>query len=751
MTEQSDRKEADQAAKDAAVKAAFEAWHRPPRDRGPEDTDALWEAMWETCDFSWEGLADAGWERGDKANEAQKLKRWRAPANFPGGGTIHGEGEAAWKEATLQDYWRWSLGFEGDARGERLLSDRELEEAGLLVSGADGALWHRLHLRPDAVLDPDTGLDEDSPVADMRSAAPGEGAEKNGAGGGGLTPMLLARLVAGFETEGYGPEGSLRLIGSRAHGLDAILRAYAAPDAEDVDDRPGIYLDARCAALHDFDVRGAQFHGTTLFDSAQFRGLARFESTQFRGLARFESTQFRGRAGFGSAQFLDEAGFDSAQFRGEAWFGQVQFRGEALFDSAQFRGAARFDGAQFLDEALFENAQFRGQAGFSSAQFRDTALFESTQFRGTAWFGSAQFSGHAWFDSVQFCGRAGFGSALFRSEAWFGRVQFRGEALFNSAQFRGMARFVDAAFLANAAAGSVRFRTAQFFRRADFSGCQFPNQPERIQGAFETARFLEEARFRTPELMAFSAFDGAVFKGKLLLAAAGTEREEQSRFDAVLRATDAAVEEDRRIMSAADYDPAKDEQPKERGANTRFAALEGGLRVLKTAMEAEKDHMQEHRFFRFELQAKRRRPSVSRLEKAASWSYGLLSDYGNSMGRPLAALALSVLFFWVVYWGWGLSVDGTFLGVEKERTALEFSIRNVVQPFGPWTATSWSPLFNLEIVKIVSCGGPAEKACPTGGGFGWLVFRLLATVQSVFSLLLAFLFALALRKKFQIS
>ncbi|UUX51777.1 pentapeptide repeat-containing protein [Nisaea acidiphila] len=709
--EQSKKNQIDQATKDKVVKTAFAAWRERPEDLDAAAVVELWEAMWEAADFSWEGLADAGWGRKDGPNAAQVLKRWRAPADFPGGGETHGEGEIAWKEATLQDYWRWSLGYEGDERGTRRLSDNELRIADLLLKAPDGTLWHRLHLRPDA------SLDLDGSATELRNAEPGDGADKSGFGGGSLSHVLLARLAVGFEAGGNGPDGALRLIGARAKGLGDVLRNYSESYVEGPDDRPRIYLDARLAALRFFDVHGAHFHGTTEFASARFHGVARFDGTQFHGLSWFAG-----------AHFHSAAEFASAHFHGTTEFASARFHSLARFDTAQFHGQAGFGGAHFDGAALFANVQFHRAARFAGAHFHGTAEFGGAHFHGLARFVGAQLHGAAWF-----------GGALFHGATWFGGAHFHGGAKFDGAHFHGFAGFNDVEFWNKADAGPVGFRTAQFFELADFSRCRLPNQPARIQGAFETARFMGEARFRSPDFTAFAAFDGAVFKGKLLLAAARTEREEQSRFDAVLRATKAAVKADGGYSG------------NERGANNRFAALEGGLRVLKTAMEAEKDHMQEHRFFRFELQAKRRRPSVSRLEKVASWSYGLLSDYGNSMGRPLAALGLSVLLLWVVYWGWGLSLDPSFLGVEKERTALEFSIRNVVQPFSPWTATTRSTLFELDIVKIVSCGKPAETACPSNGGFGWLAFRLLATLQSVFSLLLAFLFALALRKKFQIS
>ncbi|WP_193171688.1 pentapeptide repeat-containing protein [Nisaea nitritireducens] len=682
MASDAKQAEVEQAAKDATVRAAANAWRSRPKDLPAHARAALWEAMWEAYDFSWNGLADAGWERGDKANEGQRLKRWRAPVGVPGTGPVHGHSSAAWKEATLQDYWRWSIGIGQISPGAPMLSDFALHNAGLLVEDSTGTLWHILHLRSDATHDKDA-----TQPRLQRTTQDGSAEYRESEGGSPsrnphalVTGQITARLVAAADDPAGGPDTRLRLNGARMPGLGETLRQASAKDTEP---NP-IRLTAIAAAFDHVDLSGASFASTARFDVARFAGTALF----------------------GDASFTGEVWFDGASFTGEAWFGGASFTGEAWFGGASFAGKAWFGGASFENEANFNNTHFMGEAWFSGAHFEGRASFIGAHFEDLVRFGLAHFASTARFTRVIFDAKDG--------------------------------------------AGPIRFQTAIFEKLADFSGAQLPNQPERIQGAFKTARFLEEARFEIPQLTAFAAFDGTVFKGKLLLAAARTEAEEQARFASVLCATGVAVRTDLETTSAKGYDPIKDHNKLERGANARFSALERGLRELKRAMAEEKDHGQEHRFFRFELQAKRHRPSIPLWEKIASWSYGVLSDYGNSIGRPLSALVLSVLAFWVIYWIWGASLDQSFHGLEKERSALEFSIRNVMQPFGPWTATVKSTLFQLEIVKIVTCGGPPAEACtPTGPG--WLSFRLLATLQSVLSLLLAFLFALALRKKFQIS
>ena len=142
--------------KDARIKAAFEAWENRKtytvdkdgvrKAAAKEDISALWEAMWEACDFSWHGLADAGWARDSfEENAARELKRWRAPLEVLGAGDFATAGhEGVADMLTLQDYWRWSLGVPGFENENRLLTDEELKREGLLVE-RQGRLYFALH------------------------------------------------------------------------------------------------------------------------------------------------------------------------------------------------------------------------------------------------------------------------------------------------------------------------------------------------------------------------------------------------------------------------------------------------------------------------------------------------------------------------------------------------------------------------------------------------------------------------------
>ena len=96
--------------------------------------------------------------------------------------------------------------------------------------------------------------------------------------------------------------------------------------------------------------------------------------------------------------------------------------------------------------------------------------------------------------------------------------------------------------------------------------------------------------------------------------------------------------------------------------NARFAAFEAAFRTLKLAMESNRDRIEEGRFFRLELLARRNRrdAAVPRWERWASWLYEVSSDYGNSIARPLVWIAASLVI---------MGVSGTKIAALASRCA----------------------------------------------------------------------------------
>jgi hypothetical protein len=166
--------------------------------------------------------------------------------------------------------------------------------------------------------------------------------------------------------------------------------------------------------------------------------------------------------------------------------------------------------------------------------------------------------------------------------------------------------------------------------------------------------------------------------------------------------------------------------------------------------------------FTAELQARRKRrdPAVPWSDRLISVLYGVASDYGNSVLQPIAYWFAAIFAFAVIYVG----IDGVHqphpykLPTNAEFIeALGFSSGRAL-PFGPWAnqpepCTAIGRLLDVrpsiehlaqnEAYKTVLANsyGP----CPSF----WV--RVLASVQSLLQLVLAFLAALAARRSFQIN
>ncbi len=267
---------------------------------------------------------------------------------------------------------------------------------------------------------------------------------------------------------------------------------------------------------------GAQFlSGTVSFERARFQGgSARFIKTQFNGESTsFNGTQFlEGDTEFDDAQFHGgSASFRGAQFHGgPALFRRVQFHGgRASFRDAQFHGGnAVFSGAQFhggpaefrwaqfhRGDAVFRKAEFHGgDASFRGAQFHGgAARFRQAQFHGgQAAFQKAEFhGGPARFIKTQFHGgAASFDEAQFRHRngAWFQEAQFHGgDVSFKSVNFEGHVSFSGAQFgaLQGSVQGNADFQESSFKQGADYTRCQINHPISFAKASFEGAASFE--------------------------------------------------------------------------------------------------------------------------------------------------------------------------------------------------------------------------------------------------------------------
>jgi len=699
-------------------------------EASPQNKEAAWLELWHARDFTWHGRSEIA---------VLQTEMVEVPASFPDGREPEGE----FKTVCLKDYWRWSVGLEGE---ERLLTDEEMREAGLLVE-VEGETYHLIHA-------PDMGLKADEHGAPLRV----------------LKDIVAARgkrVPEDIGTDGNGQPNfarSLQLRGSWLHG--DVLRHAGTETAlllsgariSDVNLRGLKFGPLNCVQslfVGEADFRSATFSGAATFWRATFSGAVNFERATFSGEATFRNAAFSGEATFWRATFSGVAGFGYATFSSVATFRSATFSGAATFWRATFSGAVNFERATFSGEATFRNATFSGEATFWRATFSGMAGFGYATFSSAATFRSATFSGEASFESATFSGEATFRSATFSGAATFWRATFSGVAGFDGATFSGVAKFWHATF-----SGEASFESATFSGEADFGMANFKNFLTFEDGTFESvvtfrdvnwsktnspnafrgARFKDRTDFKSSFVPSISSFNEVHFA----LEPSFTDPT-QSQIDEIFRK---AIEQ-----TNASIDEALENKPKARGREKKaiqddlLNALEGGFRTLKKVAEKKGNFLLAQTYYRFEVKTRVRRPSIPFWEKVAAGFYGLSSDYGNSIARPFVSLAFILAGFAAIYLALAIEVN---LVDWQDRQALQngflesldFALENVFRPLSALSteaprdgdATSWAG-------KLLN---------NYGKGFG-LIVTAISIVQSLTGIVLAFLFGLAVRRRFQIS
>ncbi|MCH8489720.1 MAG: pentapeptide repeat-containing protein [Oceanicaulis sp.] len=410
------------------------------------------------------------------------------------------------------------------------------------------------------------------------------------------------------------------------------------------------------------------------------------------------------------ARFIGAVDFAGWRFGEGTSFKRAEFQGDASFAHAAFHGHVDFSGARFAGKADFGKSHFCKSASFDDVEFEAWNFFEGAQFVQGASFEDALFHEYALFKKAVFHQRASFRYATFFKKADFHLAKFLGWASFERTEFFGVAAFLEATFDAK-----FSFQRALFKHLCEFSDLKVKDKKEACwRSAFDGAEIstlfnLERGPFRI-----ISAFDGAIISGWIRFPIEGEGRDVKAfRSEALRLARSAGME-----------------------TQDALAALEGGARILKRAMAQQADSLREHQFYRFEIEARRHIRATPRGERLVSYVYSQVADYGRQIGRPLGCLFLSFGLFAVVYWLAACWMEPAPDVGARISLALEASASGIVRPFFVWdprwlAASGWR------------------------SGFEWpgalLLFQAISTLQSLISLGLVFLSALAVRRRFQIS
>jgi uncharacterized protein YjbI with pentapeptide repeats len=435
-----------------------------------------------------------------------------------------------------------------------------------------------------------------------------------------------------------------------------------------------------------------------------------------------------------SCCWTSDVDFDAATFGQGTEFAGNLFCANARFHRSHFKGDARFTMVDFCGRADFEGAVFDGECSFFRAVFRTRANFRAGSFGSTVWFNEAQF------DNVVFRGRD------FLGLAYFGGSRFTGEMDFVSATFSKATSFELITWPKNARDRHASFDHASFRSAVSFKGAGFSSIAAFAGASFEGGLQIDDLGDRESEI---------VFRSELRDAKSAAVRDAMEWNAAQLSASgDAAktgdpskiilVVEDRNLLGWLDEESPHrlSRQLRKNPAirlklsqfrEIRLMELESGCRTLKRTTVSSANKAREQTFYRYEMIVRRTERSTPIQEKAASYLYELVSNYGSSLLRPIISLACTIVAFAMIGWLW--IEDGT-RATKAVVTALEFSWTNASRP--------------LSSLVSAQPHGLAALAAAKGD---WVSFGVsaLATVESAIAIVLFFFFALAVRRRFHIA
>ena len=349
--------------------------------------------------------------------------------------------------------------------------------------------------------------------------------------------------------------------------------------------------------------------------------------------------------------------------------------------------AVTFEKAVFVGAANFRDATFEGEANFREVNFRGDSDFLATEFLEKAIFLNARFKGKADFVTATFEGEANFRSTVFASEAKFQAVNFLGATTFEKVTF----------------ADEANFKQAEFVDKAIFEKTTFKGVAD-----FHAARFGKTVIFGSSEWRAVPDFVGTAFKDGMAIADLDTLQTS---------------------LTNHNLDWRNDPTP---------ATITDRLQALRKMAHDADDRPRELDYFALELQS---RYQGAGLIKWLVWLYGLFSDYGRGILRPICWL--------MVLWA------GCALGYA--RLAVVWSDVSIWEYLATLLSQSSGDALTLSLVNALPALGVASEARKSSleALYGCVecvpaVVHVIGVVEGVAAILLLFLIGLGLRNRFRL-
>ncbi|MFN3228373.1 MAG: hypothetical protein ACK41P_00800 [Asticcacaulis sp.] len=312
---------------------------------------------------------------------------------------------------------------------------------------------------------------------------------------------------------------------------------------------------------------------------------------------------------------------------------------------------------------------------------------------------------------------------------------------------------------------NVRFNSTHFNKKVLFYNICWPLHPFYSMNAFRDTTFDEIAYFTNSGLNNFQMFaeanfkSGARFDRELRHLQPIIKFKEQTTANTDLTNVKTTTVQLIHISESSKYAKADYEKSlsdyfneisNNNPMNVFYQYLESGCRTLKHEFQKNSDFLYAQIMYKYELKSRKLQQKTPIGEKLTSSIYSYLSDYGLSVIRPVSCIIILFITFAIFYYTFNYSpiyysinllfpytTENTTLNCNPISIADAFAVSaSRIFPFGPFDDV------NNSFVEKLMC----QKR-------GWDIglFRFLATLQSLFSIVLVFLFGLAVRRRFQVS
>ena len=404
-----------------------------------------------------------------------------------------------------------------------------------------------------------------------------------------------------------------------------------------------------------------------------------------------------------------EAQFPEANLRGVCFPGSFVITSRQLpsiaFDGAMFRHGLHFIEVTFGSRVSFGSTLFQGDAELRRSCFRGGVAFTGARFEGKldcsrsafhseASFRDCIFNANSDFSEVAFGLGASFYKAEFKRHAYFFRASFDGYVNFRDVKFHSTSSFLEAAF-----SREVYFNNALFAGSVSFAcaGDAARSQQVLPQAEFRGARFLAGASFINRQFVAGATFADCMFD--VAPEFHGCSIHQSTEFPGI-----------------------------ESFRDTESSGAVRAYRTLKLSAENSRAREEQAMFYALEQKSQRATRQMSQLEMLLSFLYEKTADYGRSCTLPLVWLVATQVSFFGVYLALAVAWKSEEITLQLVYALCHFTVDQVLTPFRLWSMQSvlpsWFPTVDLSI-------------------------RVIATVQSLLSVVLIALFVLAVRWKFR--